>query len=338
MKIFQLEVDRSSANRWLGFALFGVGIALFLMLRPIPSIYASNDTGRYVAELHYFCRGQLDDVGGQLRQMGRSLMYELTAACLFKAERFFLFIAALSFPAAFLCFSRWKAGDFIIAISAIMSVYGLELMSNALRSSLALFFFLGALRFGKEKLSWSSVLFIMSAILHSSMIIFFPILYFQWRGSEKRKLVNLATVLVVSGLGLYSLFNSSLLAAYFQEISSTGQTLTAIYDQEVNILFVSFITLPLLVIFYLRKLVDKSGMSKIEYITFYYCVLTIFVSYLIFPIVAYRFALVSVPIQLFAITQSEVRSVRSAKLILVALAIHLAIMVATSSYYQELLS
>lgn len=330
----KLLVSRVAFNRWITFAILAFAFVTLLTFRPIPSTDAPNDTGRYAAALHTYCEGQSEQAGQSIWLDGSSLMYTLTGSCLFGSERVFLFLAALAIPAAYLSFANWNRGNFLIAAAAIFSVYGLELMTNALRNAIALFFFLGALRFGRDRLLISAALFGAAGLLHSSIFVFFPILYHVWLSSSNRREMQLLSLAFVSLIGLQAILNGSMWGGLLSSTVNSFDFYVTIYAINMNILFQLFMITPLYIIFFARFIFDGSGIAGLEIFSLLYSSVLIGICIVFFPYITYRFSISSIAMQLFVITLSGSQSVAASKVIFAALSIQLFAMLAISSNYE----
>ena len=134
---------RARLLEWSAFALIAVAFCVLLSFRPIPSMDSANDTGRYVTNLHQFCTGSFSsDIIN--KEISYKVFYAVTSpACLSGSDGVFLFEVAAFLPLIFLLFSPWRNGTFPWACSLLFSVFGLELMTNAMRQGLAMLLFFG---------------------------------------------------------------------------------------------------------------------------------------------------------------------------------------------------
>lgn len=335
-RMIRVVVPRASFVRWRNFAAFSLTVVLLLALRPIPSTDANNDTGRYIFEMKNYCGGQFDDLEGTLRGFEFGLMYDLTGSCIFGSDRFFLFVAALTVPAAYLCFAHWRRGDGLIAQSAMFSVSGIELMTNALRNGFSVFLFLGALRIGGERLFASSVLFGVSLLLHSSTFIYFPLLYYIWLSSPNRRKAHLLAFVIVLLAGVLMVASPSTITGVLLTTSDLSDRYRDIYALEVNASFILFMIAPLYAIFIARLLLDRLTLTRLESFSILYSSVLIVSVFLLFPYITYRFAITSAAIQLFVITFANARSTVADKVVFGTLTTHLVIMLVTSNNFRGL--
>ena len=271
-----------------------------------------------------------------LRSYSFRLMYNLTGACLFQSDRFFLFVSAFMVPAAYLWFARWKRGDWLIASAAMLSVYGFELMTNALRTGFALFFFFGALHSGRSRLFTSAALFAIAGLIHNSLLVFFPLLYYQWRVSLPGRTMQLMSVLFVLLVGLMALTNPLGINGLISSILDLTESYSVIYAIDLNASFLIFMVAPLLIVFLARATFAWSHLTRIEIISFLYSSLLIAFTFVFFRYVTFRLAMISVPIQIFLITQSGTSTLTVNKIIFGILVVQLLTMIVLSNNYGYL--
>jgi hypothetical protein len=334
--MIKLRVARIPFQRWVSFSFFALSISMLLALRPITSISSGNDTGRYISEMYAYCSGQFSQTGFNVRSFSFMLMYELTGSCLLQSERFFLFLTAFFTPAAYLCFAEWKRGDWLIAAAATLSIYGFEMMTNALRTGFALFFFMGALYNGRSRLFTSAALFAIAGLIHNSLIVLFPMLYYQWYVSLPGRAMQIMNVLLMLLIGLMSIANPLGINGLFNYMFDLTGSYREIYAINLNPSFTIFMVAPLLIAFLMRATLTRAHLTGLESFAFLYSSLLIGAAYALFPYITFRLAMICFPIQLFLIVLSGKSTWTANNVIFGVLLVHLLTMLLLSNNYEYL--
>lgn len=318
------------------FALVATFFCLTLSFRPIPHASSSNDTVRYVADLHRYCAGYLSH-----EQLSKSISYQLfyaatSPACWIGSERFFLFEVAALLPLMFLFFSKWRNGSFLWASSLLFSVYGLELMTNAMRQGFAMFFLFGAVALLSRHLILSLSLGLLAVAAHTSALAFFPLLLWMSgvRLSKKMLLLGLAIMLLV--LATVPLVFHSAVFEFFGRVDELRTIFSLIYAKELKASFLLFMLLPLYFVYGLRLLFERKYICGDERRGIVYSSLLLVMSYLIFPYITYRFAIFAVALQIFIVTMSERPGLKVGGFALFGLLLHFFVMMIITDHFDVL--
>lgn len=310
----------------LWFAGTALLIALALCFRPIPSITASNDTGRYVKNQLQACALPL--AGGSWVThdstvvLNPSLIADPTTslslrifdaimrpACLGDEPRVFLFVAALPLPLTFLLFAGWnREATLLIASGLLGSSVGFEFMTNALRQGVALGFLLAGLASEKRIIRIAAIA--IAILIHDSSWFFAPlvvVLAYRKGALTKKALLLWSFPLLAAGILLTfsGLFSTS------SELYSALMTYTEAYSETPSVLFLLFMVFPLLFIYVIRRLEPPGVLSIDEGTAFWYSIGLLIASMLLFPYITYRFAMEAVAIQAFMATRAPNVSARA---------------------------
>lgn len=102
-----------------------------------------------------------------------------------------------------------------------------------------------------------------------------------------------------------------------------------------NISFIVFMALPLLYVWFLRFLTEKSSMSRMEHLAALYSSFIVVFTFLYYPAISFRFTLFAVPLQIFIISMTEGQRVKTAQFAFLGLFVHLLLMIYLSKTYLE---
>lgn len=318
--------------------IFFAQIALFvcglLSLRPIPLVDSLNDTGRYIYDFSTFCSGNAVQVELENREISYNLFFFiLSPACYDESRIVFLLIVAFFLPLAFLLFSRWTLGTALWAYSLLFSIYALELMTNAMRQGLAMLLFFGALS-TLNRGKWSSFVFaILSVLAHTSVLPYIPLLLWISKIPFRKFMAQtkyLFTFLVI--LALVSLYFISNVSIDLGSLELWVFYLN-IYEDTLSLQFLLYIVMPLYGIYGIRFMQLGLEMPEIERKAFLYSSALIILCILFFPAITYRFAIFSVPLQVFLVTMSIKTSIKSGLAALMLFSFHLFSMLVVSKNY-----
>lgn len=336
-------ITRLQLLEWAVFALVAFAFCLLLALRPIPSEKSANDTVRYVSGLHQYCGNALSDSGLINKQINKEISYQIfystvSPACWADSDGIFLFEVAAFLPLMFLLFSPWRNGTVLWACSLMFSVYGLELMTNAMRQGLAMLLFFGALSLIQKRPRWALLLGALAVAAHTSVLAFLPMLLWMARHrlSRKWQRIGIALMLFLTLIGgaLYGGAIAKLLAG----LSELRDFYMAIYVEQLSFAFILFMTLPLFYVYSLRYLFERASMTSAERIAIVYSSMLVLVSLIIFPAISYRFAIFAVPLQIFLVSLSGRHSMKIGGFALIGMIIHMSIMLSISKNYAVLIN
>jgi hypothetical protein len=299
-----------------GFALLFVGI---IALRPVPSVSAPNDTGRYVATQLESCTLPTDEVES-LNLSWRSFNLLMQPACVSGEPRFFLLCVGLALPVGLLMFANWdRLGTLILSSALIVSTVGFEFMTNALRQGVSLPFLLAGFYFDRKLFKFSALAIAM--LLHDSSWFFAPlaILIAYRTGALTRRALFLLGIPLV--LGLSCLFYLRFFTI-FGQLSTLLDFYSKSYAEKPSVPFLVFIILPVLLLYGVRRLLDRSGLTSEETTTFWYSAVVLSLSLVMFQEITYRFAMTAIVLQAFMAMRARGLSMRSSLLISSGLVIH----------------
>jgi hypothetical protein len=311
---------------FIGTALIVAG---FLALRPIPSLQASNDTGRYVYEFKKQCASESGAVS-RADLSWETFRILTRPLCVFDHERAFMFFLSLVVPAVFLCFGRWGHLSVIWAVAATFSFVGMEFATNALRQSVGLFalvFSIVLVARGRWMISLISLPVGMA--LHISVALYAPLLFYiavseaVARFGHVRKML---TALLVMSLLIGA---SWMLAPTFKEFIGTRQVW---YQEGSSPFFLAFVHFPILYVYSVRLLFTRCQTSRLENVFFAYVVLISSLTLILFPAILYRLALANGLIQLFLGSIAPNSTNRQAAWVLFGLVLHLLAFLFLSDY------
>ncbi|MFZ6848623.1 EpsG family protein [Undibacterium sp. RuRC25W] len=315
------------------FGILAVIVCLILSFRPIPSLYSDNDTGRYVDSLHLYCAG-VEDARFHGKEASFEFFYAVTSpACLVQSDGLFLLEVAFFSPLIFLLFVKWKEDTFLWACSILFSMVGIELMINAMRQGLSMLLLFGAIYALKKNRLLAASLGIMSAVAHSSVLFYTPFLLWLAGARVSKKTMRV----IVGGIAASCLLFSSYIVNFLQ-LTGDLDFFTQIYSDESSVAFILYITLPLIWVYGIRFFFERELISDGEKIGLIYSAILLVICLFLFPAIYYRFAILSVVLQIFLINQSEKSSVKVAKYAFLGMFIHLLVMIFFSKNYLVLIN
>ncbi|MFN6946482.1 MAG: EpsG family protein [Cytophagaceae bacterium] len=334
-------INRLFFIEWLLFALLSFIFCILLSFRPIPNEGSDNDTGRYVRAFRDYCaNGFLEK-----KLLHENLSYQIfyTAfypACVIKSDRFFLFEVAMLVPLIFLFFAKWRNNTLFLSAGLTFSVYGLELMTNAMRQGLATFFFLGSVGLIERHRKVALLLGLIAGIAHISALAFFPfLLWISWKRLSMIEKYGWLLVLPIMLLFLFRI-NVELIIDALDVLNKMFEDYREIYSLELKPSFLIFMSFPLFWIYIVRYLshkINRTDIGNIETLAIIYSSLILAISYLIFPFIVYRFALLAVPLQIFLTARSSSASTLTSAIIFFSMVIHLVFMVITTNHFDVLI-
>lgn len=330
-------ITRRQLFEWTLFALIALAFCLLLSLRPIPSAGSDNDTGRYVQGLHEYCAGSVEEKLLN-KKISSELFYAATSpACLVKSDGLFLFEVAAFLPLMLLLFAKWKNGTFLWASSLMFSVFGLELMTNAMRQGFAMLLFFGAIALLHRNRVAALLLGLIAVAAHTSVLAFFPFLLWI-SGVRLSKKMMLAGGAILLSLGIFVLlaFYAHIIE-FFQTLDALRTTYSLIYADELKTSFILFIVLPLYWIYGMRWLHEKENLSRDEKKAVIYSTLLLLASYFVFSYITYRFAIFAVALQIFLAARSERPGLAVGGYVFIGLLAHLFVMLTISNHFAVLI-
>lgn len=328
---------------WLLFAMIAVAFCALLSFRPIPGIDAANDTGRYVEGFREYCSNSLfsDQVNEKISYQFFHLIFSL--ACLTGGDRAFLFVTAFILPLAVLLFASWKDGSLLWASTLLLSVFGLELMTNAMRQSLGMVVFFGALATVKNHGIKALILGALAVVAHASVLAFIPFLFwmfflFRLCGVWSRGFLWLIALIVcffvIVCIGIID-------QIHFLNFSEPENYLVNVYSEkyaeQLNVSFVLFLVLPLYFVYGIRRFFENNNVTDLERKGVIYSTVILIFCYLFFPFITYRYALFSVAMQIFLVAISERHRREVGLIALIGLISHLVVMFLISGNFDVLI-
>lgn len=304
------------------FLLLAVLVCGLLTLRPIPSIYANNDTGRYVDTYHQVCRAPVSfDWSNRLTWETYNLF--TIPVCLVENNTIYLFIFAIPVPLAFFMFGIWRKGSLLMACAYLFSFACFEFMTNALRQSASLFFLLAAFAYiGRTK--YQLLFGVAALLLHDSSMSFIPLLLLL--NYLKTNDIRLGAGFVYSlvAVGLVSLALFSLSSVYLGGEGDLGDLYDIFqhkYEDAQSVWFQFYVALPVVWIFFSRWFNDKAAISIEERIAFGYFLVIFVTAVFMFPYIPYRLAITATTLQVLLAMRNN-KSARAPVWIFVGLILH----------------
>lgn len=306
------------------FLLLVVLVCGLLTLRPIPSIYSNNDTGRYVDTYHQVC-GAPTSFDWSNRLSWETYNLFTVPACLVENDAIYLFLFAIPVPLAFFMFGVWRKGSLLMACAFLLSFSCFELMTNALRQSASLFFLLGAFAYiGRTK--YQLLFGIAALLLHDSSLTFIPLLLLLNYLKTNNLRLGTGFVYLLVAVGTVSLALLSLDSVY---LGSKGELVDLYdifqikYEDAQSAWFQFYVALPVVWIFFSRWFNDKAAISLEERIAIGYFSVIFVTTVLMFPYIPYRLAMTATPLQLLLAMRNNYSTNRVPVWIFVGLALHM---------------
>ncbi|MBC3868949.1 EpsG family protein [Undibacterium oligocarboniphilum] len=322
---------------WLLFLILATSFASLLASRPIPSIDNPSDTGRYVHYLHQYCNDYIDEQNED-KELSFKLFYSFSiGACGTQLDWLFLFQVAMLLPLFFLLFSKWRNGTFLWACAIMFSMFGLELMTNAMRQCFGTLLFFGAIANLRKNKFFAFVFAALAVVAHNSTLTYSPLLLWLLNFNFPKKALKLVILLIfLIGGFFYELFYNEMID-FINVAMDVSKFYGTIYVNELSLSFILYITLPLYWIYVVRYFRDKEYITNEENKSIIFSSILLFLCYLFFPAITYRYAIFAVVLQLFLVTRSERQGVISACYVLIPLLAHLFFMFFMSNNYQVLI-
>jgi EpsG family len=318
---------------WLIYAITSIFFSILLAARPIPTLASSNDTGRYVADFIAYCNNKEVYESSISQIISYKIFYFFTAAsCVGDLKRLFLFQIAFLTPIVFLLFSKWTSGTLPWSLGLLISVFGLELMTNAMRQNLAMFLLFYAIFLIQRNTRLSILFGLLSVFAHASAAVFFP-LFLLLRGSvfpKNSRLILVLLIFILILLGIYFLNEMGVYDIFFNFYNFYE----AIYRESLNLNFIIFMIFPLYIIFGLRFFLERKFITLYEKKAIAYSTLLLIICFLLFPAIIYRFAIFAVTLQIFLITLASRQNLLTGMVALALLFAHsLFMLIASNNYY-----
>lgn len=322
---------------WSVFAAIAFVFCLLLAFRPIPDSGSENDTVRYVTDLHQYCS---EGLSKELvnKQASYQIFYGATSlACLTRSDGVFLFEAAFFIPLMFLLFSSWRNGTVFWAGSLLFSVFGLELMTNAMRQGFAMLLFFGAIALISKYRFSALLLGALAAVAHTSVLAFLPLLLWIASAQFSRKSRWIVGIFSLLFAMIVLFMNQTEILSFIETFDQLRKTYSLIYADELKTSFMAFMILPLYFVYGLRRFLERRNVSLVEHQGVVYSSVLLILCYIFFPYITYRFAIFAVAMQIFLVTLSDRQDVRIGATGLAGLVVHLTVMVSISSHFDELI-
>lgn len=320
--------------QWILFAATALLYCLILSFRPVPKLNSANDTGRYVQASHQYCAGT-KVTQAENKEASYATFYAATSlACLVQSDNFFMFEVAAFVPLIFLLFVKWRNGTYLWACSLIFSVTGIEMMTNAMRQSLAMLLFFGALALLARHRYLALLMALVSIAAHSSTLYYSPLLlwFAGARLSKKMQLIG-AVVLIMLCIIFYAPINSLI-----EDVIELNTFYSTIYAEALSTSFILFIALPMFWVYGVRHYLVRKHVSIEEKTSFIYSMILLLISFIAFPAIIYRFALFGVALQIFLAARSEKPGVEAGAYALIGSLLHLVVMLMVSNNYAVLIN
>lgn len=288
--------------------LFAIALVLLAGLlaaaRPIPSVYSSNDTGRYLGEFWLACASGADQVG----LVGTSwFIFQLTASmfCWDESGRVLLFVMASCLPLTLIAVAPSDVSRSALAIAVVFSVYVFELATNALRQSVSVAVLLLAFSSAlSRKVLVAMLLCALASVIHYSSAVYIPlVLLIPWlssgRASERagaRLVLLLCAIAVVAlgGVGEAALIGGGLVGARLEW-----------YTEASSVQFFSFMVLPIVLTPIILDGKLRRRVASVPLLVSLYGVAVIAGAQIVAPAIVFRFSFTAFVIGVFAYVCSE---------------------------------
>jgi len=318
------------------FALVAILFCLLLSFRPIPDAASANDTVRYVADLHQYCSGAIEKAL-VTKNISYNFFYMVTSpACWVDSDRLFLFEVAAFLPLMFLLFAKWRNGTFLWACTLLFSVYGLELMTNAMRQGFAMLLFFGSLALLHRHRAAAFLLSALAVAAHTSVLAFIPLLlWIEGSRVNKKTILMIGPVLLLAATITFLTFQTAIID-WFVLADELRTIYMLIYADELKASFLLFMVAPLYFIYGLRRVFEKENISSAESRGILYSTALLAVSFIFSPYITYRFAIFTVAMQIFLVTISERHNQKVGVFALIGLLAHLVVMLVISDHFMAL--
>ena len=322
-------INKRQLIEWSLFAVTALLYCLLLSFRPVPALSNANDTGRYVQAFHQYCAGSGIALAEGKESSYATFSAATSLACLAKSDGFFLFEVAAFLPLIFLLFVKWRNGTYLWACSLMFSVTGLEMMTNALRQSLATLLFFGAIALLARHRVIALLMVAVAVAAHSSVLIYSPVLLWFAGAHVSKKMLRIGGVaLVLLCIVFYAPIN-----AFIDEAMELNTFYGAIYSDALSPSFILFITLPMFWVYGVRHYLAREHISIEEKTALLYSTALLLICYFVFPAILYRFALFGVALQIFLAARSEKPGMVAGGYVLIGSLTHLFVMLTVSNNY-----
>jgi hypothetical protein len=177
------------------------------------------------------------------------------------------------------------------------------------------------------------VLGCIAVIAHTSVLAYFPLLLWLYGFSFTKKSVFLLLVIFFILVG--SFFTP--LMELLNSVASLQATFAKIYANSMNTSFILFMTVPMVFVYFIRVHFEKFAVSKDERRVFFYSVILLLLTLIFMPLIAYRFALFSVSLQIFMASRANKQSIKVAWFGFIGLLAHLLLMLVISNHFEVLI-
>jgi hypothetical protein len=327
---YMLIRQTSSARGF--FLLLLMLVCSLLAFRPLPNIFADNDTGRNIAIFHQVCNDTfLFDWSSRVTWEAYNLL--TLPVCLVENDGIYLFLFALPAPLSLFVFGPWRKGSLLMACAFLFSFTCFEFMTNALRQAASLFFLLGVFAYiGRPK--YQFLFGVPALLLHDSFVFFVPLLLLLTvlQSNDRRVSAGLIYSLVAVGLiGLALLSWNIVYLSGEGEFADLLEVFQTKYEYEQSIWFQLFVALPVVWIFFASWCNHKVRGALEERLAIGYFTVVFIAVFFWFPYIPYRFAMSAVALQLFLAMRNNASSFRVPALIFLGLVLHMLVYALFSS-------
>jgi hypothetical protein len=303
------------------FASIAVTFCMALAFRPIPDIVANNDTGRYVEHQTDACKAPIlrDD---ELTLSQKMFNLYARPVCWTGQPRVFMFWAALALPLALLLFGDWRTGSSVVlATGLLLSVSGFEIMTNALRQGAATILLLGALSLRRYNLRIAAL--IGALMMHDSSWFFAPLIFMVNRDRVSNFLSMSSKVFWTVGV----IAGTAYFLTHRFEVQSLGAAefipfLLQRYSETKAWQFTVFMALPAYLVFFVRTVDAKGGVSRDEKTVLWYTTALYCLSVIMIPGIAYRYTMTACALQVVMTMKANNLSFKSSVVIGIGLVGH----------------
>lgn len=291
--------------------------------RVTPRWGAENDTARYLDGMFRYCEGRMPntEIFGQLPNT--ILLNIGTLGCTLPSENFFLFVLALFTPLPLLLCCSWSRGSWQWSWGLLLSVYGLELMTNAMRQSLGMAFFMVGLACLHQKKRLGLILGCVGAVIHLAVLPYLPLLVLlvahrQAReGGKKSAFWAVSAGTVCTGVYLAN-FGGEPVGVFVEVVAGFRVKYAEILGPD----FLLFMVAPLILLQGSRYLDLKKFIVTPELLVALYSTMIIVASLIYTPYITYRLAIFAVPLQIFMVCLADDDKRRSGAVAFVGLCAH----------------
>lgn len=332
------SLRESSLSRY-AFLILGIAFATLLAARPIPGDLDLNDTGRYVSYFLAYCEGSLDIAGLSIYEISYLTFYgAVSHACMTGSSFHFLLGVSLLLPASIALCSNWTKGSFYWAAGLVFSIYGIDLMTNAMRQLLAVALLFASLRVAPKHPMISMSLTLVAGLSHISALLFAPFLFWAAHVTRARSALTLLAFIAIATIAMIALGYLDSAFLHAAERFELMNFYSKIYEQQLSVAFNSFIVAPMLAIFALRWKFARESLSRVEVWLIIYATFLFGACLFFFPAIAYRTVLVALPLQLFLAAQSPGQRPWLGPAVLAGFQLQLVVLALASNYFEYFFS